>query len=122
MHAQYYEKAYGERNDREGVYFQSVSNGYIIAGTALDTTYNTRGYYILKIDKRGQKVWEKQYSDAFSAYTYGLTVLDNGNIAIVGTHAGIFILHLPKFYCSIQWVIFWVLRLIHHWMDGEQVE
>jgi len=90
LHAQYYEKAYGERNDREGVYFQSVSNGYIIAGTALDTTYNTRGYYILKIDKRGQKVWEKQYSDAFSAYTYGLTVLDNGNIAIVGTHAGIF--------------------------------
>ena len=54
LHAQYYEKAYGERNDREGVYFQSVSNGYIIAGTALDTTYNTRGYYILKIDKRGQ--------------------------------------------------------------------
>lgn len=89
-YAQFFQKAYGERNDREGVYFQSVSNGYIIAGTALDTTYNTRGYYILKIDKSGQKVWERQYSDAFSAYAYGLAVLDNGNIAIVGTHAGIF--------------------------------
>ncbi|MFZ7116206.1 MAG: hypothetical protein ACO1G9_12560 [Bacteroidota bacterium] len=89
-HAQFFQKAYGERNDREGVYFQSVADGYIIAGTALDTTYNTRGYYILKLDKNGQKVWERQYSDAFSAYTYGLAVLDNGNIAIVGTHAGIF--------------------------------
>lgn len=88
--AQFFQKAYGEQNDREGVYFQSVSNGYIIAGTALDTTYNTRGYYIVKIDKTGQKVWERHYSDAFSAYAYGLAVLDNGNIAVVGTHAGIF--------------------------------
>lgn len=87
--AQFFEKAYGERQDREGVFFQAVSDGYIIAGTALDTLYNTRGYYVFKIDKSGNKLWEKLYADAFSAYTYGLTVLANGNIAIVGTHAGI---------------------------------
>ncbi|MBP9789412.1 MAG: T9SS type A sorting domain-containing protein [Bacteroidia bacterium] len=87
--AQFFQRAYGERNDREGVFFQSVSDGFIIAGTANDTTYNTKGYYIFKVDKSGNKIWEKQYSDAFSAYTYGLTVLDNGNIAIIGTHAGI---------------------------------
>ncbi len=87
--AQFFEKAYGDSNDRDGVFFQSVSDGYIIAGTANDSTYNTKGYYIFKVDKSGQKIWEKQYSDAFSAYTYGMTVLENGNIAIIGTHAGI---------------------------------
>ncbi|MBK8584200.1 MAG: hypothetical protein IPN88_01680 [Bacteroidetes bacterium] len=84
-----FQRAYGKEMTVKGVFFQSVSDGFIIAGTANDTTYNTKGYYIFKVDKSGNKIWEKQYSDAFSAYTYGLTVLDNGNIAIIGTHAGI---------------------------------
>lgn len=87
--SQYFQKAYGDHTDREGVFFESVPDGYIIAGTANDSTYNTKGYYIFKVDKRGNKIWEKQYSDAFSAYTYGMTVLANGNIALIGTHAGI---------------------------------
>lgn len=87
--ADFFQRAYGDRIDREGVFFCSVSDGYIIAGTALDSTYNTRGYYIFKVDKHGNIVWQKQYADAFSAYTYGLTVLGNGNIAVIGTHAGI---------------------------------
>ena len=87
--AEFFTHTFGESPDREAVYFKSVSNGYIIVGSSIDSTFHTRGYYILKLDRQGKKVWEKSYPDAFSVYTNGVAVLSNGNIAILGTHAGI---------------------------------
>ncbi len=86
--ADYFEKAYGEKPDREVVFFKTVNDGFVIVGSAIDSTYHSRGYYILKLNKNGKKQWEKSYSDAFSFYTNGVSILSNGNIAIVGTHAG----------------------------------
>jgi hypothetical protein len=87
--AQFFTHAYGERNDRDAVFFKPVADGFVIVGSAIDSTYHTRGYYVLKVDRSGKKCWDRTISDAFSAYTNGLAVLPNGNIAILGTHAGI---------------------------------
>ncbi len=86
---EHFAKAYGEKPDHEAVFFKPVDDGFVIVGSAIDSTYHTRGYYILKLNKNGIKQWEKSYSDAFSFYTNGVTILSNGNIAIIGTHAGI---------------------------------
>lgn len=86
----HFEHYLGNRPDQSAVYFKSVPDGYVIVGSSIDSVYHTRGYYILKTDLDGKKVWDRNYSDAFSSYAAGMTVLSNGNIAIVGTHASIF--------------------------------
>ncbi len=84
-----FEHYLGTKSDQSAVYFQQTNDGYVIVGSSIDSLYHTRGYYILKTDLLGNKIWDRNYSDAFSSYAAGMTILANGNIAIIGTHASI---------------------------------
>ncbi|MBL0102896.1 MAG: T9SS type A sorting domain-containing protein [Bacteroidetes bacterium] len=85
----FFEHYLGSRSDQTAVFFQRTTDGYVIVGSSIDSTYNSRGYYILKTDLNGNKLWDKNYSDAFSSYAAGMCILSNGNIAIIGTHASV---------------------------------
>ncbi len=85
----YFEKVYGHDAGTSGSFFARTSDhGLIILGDALDSVPHS-GYYLLKVDSDGIVQWEKKIIDAFDAFSYSITTLNDGRIVLLGTHTGV---------------------------------
>lgn len=88
VHAQYFEKVYGDNDNTSGVMFAKTGDGgIVIAGSRFDSV-SVSGYYLLKLDSNGNRVWEKSITNVFHAFAYAITTLKDGKIVLLGTHTG----------------------------------
>lgn len=70
---------------------QTYDNGYILAGTSIsDMSGNKssakRGYWLVKTDSAGNKLWDKAYGDEyFDGKLYGFSLTSDGGFLISGS-------------------------------------
>jgi hypothetical protein len=84
-----WEKTYGttEQDWAEDI-APSPDGGFLVVGNTKSFEYDNTSYpYLLKIDKRGEKVWEKNYAHGGREYAHGVAVSGDGYI-IVGETIG----------------------------------
>jgi len=59
-----WQSLYGSRENDEGFGIAASDDGYVIAGYTKGTRNYDSDIYLLKIDKRGNVVWEKKYGSS----------------------------------------------------------
>ena len=77
-------KFYGETSVTKGVDVKQLPDGgYIAIGTTL-TPANDSDIYLIKVDKFGNKVWDKNIGTSNNETANSLVLLDDGNVIIQG--------------------------------------
>jgi hypothetical protein len=85
-----WENTYGtpERDSARDI-IQSGDGGYLVLGSTESTEYGARYVYVLKINDRGEKVWDKNYDHLYPYWTRTTT---QGSNYLLATEAGDFII------------------------------
>jgi hypothetical protein len=97
---QYYEHVYGGSNSVTPVFSHlTADGGLIVAGNFVDTNHIT-GFYLMRTDRNGHQLWSQSYNDGFNSYTRSVTVGNDGNIYLVGSHEG------PIYQTSAEVIVF----------------
>ncbi len=82
-----WEKVYGGPKGEKGYGIVLAINGYIVVGETLSFGSGGKDIYILKIDKKGNKIWEKTFGGPKDDYAYSIIKGKNGYIIIGGTRS-----------------------------------
>lgn len=77
------EKVYGGPKSEKGYGIARAINGYIVVGETLSFGEGGKDVYILKIDRKGNKIWEKTFGGSKDDYAYSI-IKDKDEYLIVG--------------------------------------
>lgn len=86
-------KFYGGNGTDDGRAIAKADDGYFIAGVTkstegeLTTAYGNHDYYILKIDKSGQKLWQKSYGGSGIEQLWGAVPTADDGLVVAGYSA-----------------------------------
>ncbi len=80
-----WEKVFGGKNDDAVVSVrQTVDGGYILAGRTNSFGAGNQDFYVLRLDKDGNKVWERTYGGSDSDIAYDVLQVQDGAYIVVG--------------------------------------
>ncbi|REJ81380.1 MAG: T9SS C-terminal target domain-containing protein [Bacteroidetes bacterium] len=82
-----FEKFYGGALQEKANYvIQTSDNGYLLAGSRKDTAFNTRAYFLLKLDSLGKEMWSASYGDARDQEASAVIEIPDSGYVFIGTH------------------------------------
>lgn len=80
-----WEKTYGEQGSDCGyALLAAPDGGYLLAGNTDSTESGKTNIYLVKIDKQGNLLWERQYVDSNNCYAWALRPSADGGYLIAG--------------------------------------
>ena len=84
-----WEKVYGGSDDDTAHYVQEVDDGYIVVGDTWseDNGIENHGggdFWLLKLDKNGNLVWQKTYGGSYSEVAYSAQKTSDGGYIMAG--------------------------------------
>lgn len=82
-----WQHTYGGEYNEEGFDVIAESDGYVIAGLTESNAKGRSDAYLIKIDKQGKLLWEKQYGGENSDIAYGVAKSDDGYIIVGETES-----------------------------------
>jgi predicted secreted protein len=85
-----WDKTFGGRKDDEADAIIKVNNGYIIAGYTDSFGAGDRDVWVIKIDKNGNKIWDKTFGGTYYDDAYAIIKADNGYIIVGDTDDSFF--------------------------------
>jgi len=78
-------KTYGGEGDDEAYSIQQTTDGgYIVAGETESFGADWSDVYILKLDKDGNKIWEKTYGEEYDEKAYSIQQTTDGGYIVAG--------------------------------------
>ena len=81
-----WERTYGGKyNDKAYSIQQTKDGGYIVAGETWSFEKGTNDFYILKLDKDGNKVWERTYKGEGYEVAHSIQQTEDGGYIVAGT-------------------------------------
>ncbi len=79
-----WEKTYQGDKTAYGSQIELTDDGFIIVGASSSSGYREAKFYLLRIDKNGEKLWEKKYSEEFRGEAKNICQTSDGNFIITG--------------------------------------
>lgn len=80
-----WDKTFGGSNDDYlRSFIQTDDDGYVIAGETSSYGTGKADIWIIKIDSKGNKLWDKTFSGIDDDWIYSLIQTDDGGYAVVG--------------------------------------
>uniref|UniRef100_A0A7C3RML4 Lipoprotein n=1 Tax=Dictyoglomus thermophilum TaxID=14 RepID=A0A7C3RML4_DICTH len=80
-----WERSFGDNWHDEAFYIHQTKDwGYIIVGFKYSYETQNGSVYLIKIDRNGNKEWEKSYSDNLDTIAYSMCEASDGGYIIVG--------------------------------------
>ncbi len=78
-----------DKNGYEAIHsLRKTPDGYILAGfTVSDTTHNENAW-LIKVDKKGNEIWNKEYPANNASHVYDVEIADSGYLFVGYTLAG----------------------------------
>ncbi len=91
-----WEKTYGtpEQDWAEDI-APTRDGGFLVVGNTVSCVYDSSYVYVLKIDERGEKVWERNYAYQEQEYAHGVAATGDGYIIVGETISGKVTSNLP---------------------------
>ena len=75
---------YGTSGNDNGTGIVETTDGYLVTGSAFNSSTNSADLYVLKIDFAGNKIWENFYGTPNFDEGRNIVAMNDGNFAIVG--------------------------------------
>ncbi|MCH9739399.1 MAG: hypothetical protein K0U38_00965 [Epsilonproteobacteria bacterium] len=82
-----WQKTYGGEYNEEGFDVVADSDGYVIVGLTESNSKGRSDAYVIKIDKKGKLLWQKQYGGDNTDIAYGVTKSDDGYLVVGETES-----------------------------------
>ena len=80
-----WEKTFGGSSDDYALSIQQTSDGgYIVAGVTWSFGAGSADFYIIKLDSKGDEVWEKTYGGSSSDYACSIQQTSDGGYIVAG--------------------------------------
>lgn len=81
------QSVYGGEKSEKGYGIVKSKDGYILVGETSSFGSGGKDVYILKIDRKGEKVWEKFYGGSKDDYAYSINEAEDGYLVVGGTRS-----------------------------------
>jgi hypothetical protein len=85
--AGFWQSVYGGEKSEKGYGIVKGKDGYILVGETSSFGNGGKDVYIIKIDRRGKKIWEKAYGGPKDDYAYSICKAKDGYIIVGGTRS-----------------------------------
>lgn len=76
---------FGGREDDWAVSIAKTSDGFIIAGSTRSFGAGGSDIYVVKVDKKGNRIWEKTFGGTGDEFAYAVVAVENGFIVAGST-------------------------------------
>jgi len=76
--------AYGGKDDDCAADVMATEDGYLMVGTTENFDNNYKDVYVVKTDKKGNKLWQRTYGGSRDDQAFAVTQAPDGNYVMVG--------------------------------------